>query len=88
VLKLTDKRGNEMETAVDSENYHIVKTTGFFGMGQKKAGLSAEFSDFRIVNGVLLPFVIVNYADSFMISETRLSKYTINPDIGDSVFSP
>jgi hypothetical protein len=88
VLKLTDKKGNEMETAVDSENYHIVKTTGFFGMGQKKAGLSAEFSDFRTVNGVLLPFMIVNYADGFMISETKLSKYTINPDISDPVFSP
>jgi len=88
VLKFTDRAGNEMEAAVDSENYRIVKTTGFFGMGREKAGLSAEFSDFRMVVGVMLPFTIVNYADGFMISETRISKYTINPNISDSVFSP
>jgi hypothetical protein len=88
VLKLTDRAGNEMEAAVDSENYHIVKTIGFFGMGREKAGLSTEFSDFRMVDGVLLPFTIVNYADGFKISKTKISKYTINLNISDAAFSP
>jgi hypothetical protein len=88
VLKLTDRAGNEMEAAVDSENYHIVQTTGFFEMGQEKTRLSAEFSDFRMVDGVLIPFTIVNYADGLKISETQFIKCTINPDIRDAVFSP
>ncbi len=88
VLKFTDRAGNEMEAAVDSENYHIVKTTALFRVGQDKARLSAAFSDFRVVDGVVLPFTIVNYADGFKISETKFANYTINPDIGDSVFSP
>ncbi len=88
ILKVTDRAGNEMEAVVDSENYHIVKTTGTFGTGQEKAGLSAEFEDFRKVDGILFPFIIVNYADGFKISVTRIIKYTINPDIGDLVFSP
>ncbi len=88
VLKLTDKAGNEMEAVVDSENYHIVKTDSLFSMGREKALLSAEFEDFRKVDGVLLPFAIINYADGFKISETRIIKYTINPDIRDTVFSP
>ncbi len=88
VLKLTDKAGNEMEAVVDSENYYIVKTTGIFGAGREKASLNAEFGDFRKVEGIMLPFSIVNYADGFKIGETRITGYTINPDISDSVFSP
>jgi len=32
---------------MDSENYHIVQTPGFF---KAKARLSAEFSDFRMID--------------------------------------
>ncbi len=88
VLGLIDRSGNEMDIAVDSETHFIVKTSGSFMMGGEKAVLSSEFRDFRKVGGIELPFTLVNYADGFKISETRITKYTVNPDIGDSVFSP
>lgn len=49
--------------------------------------MSAEFGDFKKVGRIALPFTIVNYADGSKISETRIIKYTINPDISDSAFS-
>ena len=88
VLKLTDRSGNEVDIAVDNATHYIVKTSGYFVMGGEKAVLSSELSDFRKAGGVVFPFTIVNYADGFKISVTRIIKYTINPDIGDLVFSP
>ncbi len=57
-------------------------------MGGEKAVLSSEFGDFRKTGGIMLPFTIVNYADGSKISETRITTYTVNPDMADSVFSP
>jgi hypothetical protein len=88
VMKLTDRSGNEVDITVDNATHYIVKTSGFFVMGGEKAVLSSELSDFRKAGGVVFPFTIVNYADGFKISETWITKYTVNPDIGDAAFSP
>ncbi len=88
VLKLRDRSGNEIEAAVDDKTHLIVKTSGSIAVGGAKAVLSSEFSDFRKTGGIVLPFTIVNYADGFKISETKIARYTVNPDITDSVFSP
>jgi hypothetical protein len=84
ILKFTDRAGKEMEVTVDRYNYHIVKTNGVIGTGREKAGLSDDSSDFRMVEAISLPFMIVNHASGFMISETSIGKYTINQDISDA----
>lgn len=88
VIRLVDRAGNQMEVFVHAANYRIVKCEGFFVMGTESTSLSAEFGDFKTVDGVLLPFKIVNYAGGRKISVTTINLYQINPAIDDSLFTP
>jgi hypothetical protein len=88
VLRLADRSGNQMDVFVHEENYRIVKCEGRFVVGAESTSLSAEFGDFRAVDGVLLPFMIVNYAGGRKISITTIDRYQINPTIDDSLFLP
>jgi len=88
VLKCTDHAGNAMEVFVSVENYRIVKSIGTFVMGPQTMSLSSEYSDFRSVDGILFPFRIDNYAGGFKISETILTRYSVNPPIDQSLFTP
>lgn len=88
IMMLTDRSGNEIEIAVDRETHFIVKTSATFTMGEGKAVLSSEFTDFRKIGGIVFPFTIVNYADQFKISNTTIAKYTVNPEIDAAAFSP
>ena len=88
VLRCTDRAGNRMEVFVNAENYRIVKCEGIFSVGTETTSLSAEFGDFRTVDGVLLPFRIVNYAGGRKISVTTIDRYLINPSVDDALFRP
>jgi hypothetical protein len=88
VLRLADREGNQMDVFVHEENYRIVKCEGRFVVGAESTSLSAEFGDFRTVDGVLLPFKIVNYAGGRKISKTTIDRYQVNPAIDDSLFLP
>jgi hypothetical protein len=88
VLRVTDRGGNELELFVNAKDYRIVKSTGFFIMGNQSTSLSTENSDFRFVDGILFPFRVVNYAGGNKISEITMTRYLINPSIEDSLFKP
>jgi len=86
-IHCVDRAGNALEVTVRRSDSRIVKTTGNFQVNSAKTSLSAEFDDFHMVEGVLLPFRIVNYAEGMKISETRITLYRINPFISGSTFS-
>jgi hypothetical protein len=88
VLRCTDRAGNNIDVFVNEVTYRIVKTLGSFSMGEGSTSLSAEFSDFRFFDGVLVPFRIVNYAGGTRISETIIDDYLFNARISDSLFDP
>ncbi len=89
VLHLTDSEGPPMDVYVDTHTFFIVKVTGYFEMaGGKPTALSAEFSDFRKVDGTMFPFRITNFAGGFKIAETVVKTYKINPPMPDSLFEP
>ncbi len=88
VLRVTDRAGNEMEMIINAKTYRILKCTGFFVIGTQSTSLSSEYSDFRFIDGVLLPFRIVNYASGNKISEITMTGYIINPPVDDTLFNP
>jgi hypothetical protein len=57
-------------------------------VGTETTSLSAEFGDFKSLDGILLPFKIINYAGGQKISFTTIDRYQINPAIHDSLFKP
>jgi hypothetical protein len=88
IFTFKDKEGAVMDVYIDARDFLILKVTGYFLEMKKKIGLSVEFSDFRKVDGVLLPFRVVNYAGGRKIAQTVIEKYFINQDIRDSLFEP
>jgi len=88
MLLCNDREGNEMQVFVNPQSYRIVKTLATFYMGDQATSLSAEFSDFRMVDGILFPFRIINYAGGSKISETIMTRYVVNPPTNDSLFAP
>jgi hypothetical protein len=88
VLRLNDKEGAIMDIYIDAQSYFIVKVTAYFTEGSKNIELSSEFSDFKKVGGAVFPFTITNYAGGMKIAQTVMEKYSLNPDISDSVFIP
>jgi hypothetical protein len=89
VLHLIDSEGPPMDVYVDTRTFFIVKVTGYFVVaGGRSTALSAEFSDFRKVDGTVFPFRIANFGGGYRIAETTMSVYRINPPIPDSLFAP
>jgi hypothetical protein len=88
VLRLSDSEGPPMKIYVDVNRFYIVKVTGSFTVNGIETDLSAEFSDFRKIQGMPFPFKITNFGGGQKIGETLMRKYIVNPDIGPSVFQP
>lgn len=88
VFHLNDKNGAIMDIYIDEQNYYILKVIGYFKERDKQIDLSAEFSDFKKVNGSIFPFRITNYAGGLKIAQTVIDNYLLNPDIADSLFEP
>jgi hypothetical protein len=65
-----------------------VKVAAYFSAENKQIDLSAEFSDFRKVGDSVFPFRITNYAGGLKVAQTVIEKYSLNPNIADSLFLP
>jgi len=89
VLHLEDKEGPLMDVYVDTQTFHVVKVTGYFKvMEGRTTTLSSEFSDYRKVGDIVLPFRIISLAGGDKLAETLIKTYVINPEIPDSAFEP
>ena len=88
VVRLQDTEGYELDISVRAADSLILRAVGYFKVGSSRTNLGAEFSDFRKVEGILLPFKIINYARGSKLGETTITQYRINPRIDNSVFQP
>lgn len=88
VLHLKDHYGYEFDVYVHPRDFLIIKSVGYCQAGQDMRSIGAEFSDFREVEGILLPHRIVNYANDFKLTEKDIMKYKINPHTDEAQFNP
>ncbi len=88
VLRLKDHYGYEVDVYIHPQDFIILKVIGYCQIEQNKRSIGAEFSEFKQVDGILLPYKIVNYANDFKLSETAIMKYKINPHTDDAQFNP
>jgi len=88
VFRLVDREGAVMDVFVDTRTAYIIKVTAYFAADNKQTELSAEFSDFKKVGNSVFPFRITNYAGGLKVAQTVIEKYSLNPDIADSMFAP
>lgn len=88
VLRCTSGSGNSLDLFVSETTHRIMKARGSFSVNGQPATLSSEYGNFRFVQGILLPFRIVNYSGSIKISEISIENYLINAPLNDSLFDP
>ena len=88
VLQLVDDEGPAMRVSIDPGTRLIKRVAATFGFGQGSSELSAEFSDYRDVEGIKVPFKVINYSGSNRIAETVVIEVRINREMPDSLFQP
>ena len=88
VMDVWDDEGPAIRVNVDTTNFYIVKVSGYISVAGTSTNLAAEFSDFRPVEGLPMPFQIHNYAGGTPLSETIVRRYTVNPAATPSLFEP
>lgn len=88
VMALWDDEGSKLQVQIDTVTHYLVKVTGYLSVPGGSTTLSAEFSDFRPVDGLPMPFRIHNYAGGALLSETIMRSYTVNPPANPALFAP
>jgi hypothetical protein len=85
-IKIKNANGNNENFYIDAENYVILKGVSHV-MNQGNEIESENLnSDFKKVNGVLMPFTIENKSKGQTVSHFIVDKYEINTEVNDSLF--
>jgi hypothetical protein len=85
-MEVWDAEGPPMRINVDAANHYIVGVNGSLSQGGHSMALAVEFSDFRPVEGMPMPFRVRNHAGGQLVSETTIRRYTVNPPDDPSLF--
>ena len=88
VLRFTPKAGSAARLFFDAETFLLVKTVATVNMPQAGGDIeqTGEFSDYRAVDGVKVPFTIVN-ASPLQNLTIKLSKVEHNVPLDDAMFN-
>lgn len=85
-MEVWDDEGPPMRVNVDAASHYIVGVSGSLSQGGHSMALAVEFSDFRPVEGMPMPFHLRNHAGGRPVSETTIQRYTVNPPDDPSLF--
>jgi hypothetical protein len=88
VLLLADAEGPPMRVYLDVKTRLIARVAGVFSFGSVGTELIADFSDYRVVEGVRFPFRITNYSGENKIAETVVNELRLNQEMRDTLFQP
>ena len=88
VLELTAPEQPPMAVIIDPETGLILQVNGKISMGNHEVEMGVVYSDYRKINGLMLPFRIVNYVNGTPIAESRYDTVQINTVLPPETFSP
>lgn len=84
-----EKMISELELFIDSKTFLVVKTKGYIfspEIIENRSLLETYYSDYRDVNGVLVPFRISRHLSGSPYSETVLDNVNLNATLSSSDF--
>jgi len=87
-MELMDEEGPLIEVFVDLDNYLIIYVAGHFKINGKDAVLSVVLNDFRMVEGMPMPYKISNFSGEMRLGENLIEEYLINPEMDETLFRP
>jgi hypothetical protein len=77
-----------MKVFIDPGTHLICRVSAIFSFGPAEAELSADFSDFRSIDGIMVPFKVINYSNSTPLAETVVLEVRFNGEMPESLFQP
>ncbi|MCL7978094.1 MAG: hypothetical protein M8863_12345 [marine benthic group bacterium] len=90
MLALSFHRGLEVIAEIDPETGHVLRSEGTISSpdGEVTLRFATEYSDFREVEGILVPFHEVNWAQGRRTGETQLESVKFETDLPPGTFHP
>lgn len=88
VLAVTDAEGPPMRVNVDRASHRIVRVGGRIESGTAAMELAVEFSDYRLVEGVPMPYRLRHFAGGMAVSDTAIARYRLNPVQDETLYTP
>ena len=85
-IKVIKANGDIQYIYIDSENYVILKGTSNVKINGNEMESENINSNYKEVNGVLLPFTIENKTKGQTVSHFVIDKYEMNTEVNDSLF--
>lgn len=86
-LKMTLKEGQVRNIYLDARTFLEVKETGSFREHGKKIDFITLFKNYRLVQGILFPYIVEQITGDEEAQVTRLQKLELNVPIADSMFT-
>lgn len=90
VLALNFHRGLEVRAEIDPATGRVLRSEGTISSpdGNVTLRFATEYSDFREIDGILVPFHEVNWAQGRRTGETRLDSVEFEMDLPPGAFHP
>ena len=88
VLILKNSAGEELTLTVNPKTHLIDLISGITTKGERKIIIAQEYSDYREVNGIKLPFRITSYYDGKPYAQNTLGEVKINVEMPDKLYKP
>lgn len=85
-LKVTTKSGQVQHYYLDADNGVELKKTEDVEMGGQKQTLETRMSDYRAIDGVLMPYSIQQTVDGKPIAQITIESVELNPKLDDDLF--
>jgi hypothetical protein len=80
--------GLTLTVFVDTATGRIVRSAGVLDAPEMKTNFATDYSDFRMVDGVLFSFKEANFASNQFTGDTVITRVTVNPPLTDKDFRP
>lgn len=87
-MEVWDAEGPAMRVNVDAVSHYLIRVSGRIEFGGAATELAAEFSDYRPVAGVPMPYRVRNFAGGMAVSETVIERYDVSPPDDPDRFLP
>lgn len=88
VLIMKNSSGLELTLEIGAKSHLITKVTGAITKGKERITISQEYQDFREVNGIKIPYRIINHYDNKPYAVSTLAEVKINKEMTDQLFLP
>jgi hypothetical protein len=85
-LKITLADGNIETYFIDAENFVTIKVSNISKIQGNETESESYTSNYKDVNGALMPFSIENKVKGQTVSTVVIDKYEINRELNDSLF--